>query len=151
MSIAPQQIILRPITRENLEECCHLRVAPEQVEFVESNVGSIAEAYVTPEFHPLAIYDGEQMVGFTMYGEEPIGRWWVIRLMVDPRFQGRGYGRAAMLALFDLMRERHGCDEITTSVVPGNSIAEGLYESLGFRATGEIDEDEIVMLLDLNA
>jgi len=151
MSNPLREISLRPITKDNLEDCCRLRVAPEQDDFVERNVGSLAEAYVTPEYHPLAVYDGEQMVGFTMYGEETPGRWWVIRLMVDQRFQGRGYGKAAMLALIDLMRERHGCDEIVTSDVPGNPIAEGLYVGLGFRATGEIDEDEIVMLLDLNA
>jgi diamine N-acetyltransferase len=148
---------LREITRENLWDVCRLRVADEQRDFVADNVESIAEAYVEPSFRPFAIYAAgvsgaeDGLVGFTMYGhEDGLGRWWVIRLMVAQQYQGRGYGRAAMQQLIRLMRARESCEAIVISVVPVNLVAERLYQSLGFRKTGEIDEGEIVLQLDLS-
>jgi diamine N-acetyltransferase len=159
----PATVELREITRENVWHVCRLRVADDQRAFVADNLESIAEAYVEPSFRPFAIYAtevpqlqepagaGDGLVGFTMYGrEDEPGRWWVIRLMVAEQYQGRGYGRAAMQQLIGLMRERESCEAIVTSVVPGNLAAARLYESLGFRGTGEIDEGEIVLQLDLS-
>ena len=145
-------ISLRPITRDNIAAVCRLRVAEDQEEFVARNVSSIAEAYVEPTFRPLAVYAGDELVGFTMYGQdESNGRWWVIRLMIDRPRQGRGYGRQAMEALIPLMIEREGMGEIFTSYVPGNEAAAHLYRSLGFVDTGEMDEGEHLMRLDVAA
>ncbi len=145
-------ISLRPITRDNIAEVCRLRVAEDQEEFVSRNVSSIAEAYVEPTFRPLALYAGDDLVGFTMYGQdESTGRWWVIRLMIDRPQQGKGFGRQAMEALIPLMIEREGMDQIFTSYVPGNEGAAHLYRSLGFIDTGEMDEGEHLMRLDVAA
>ncbi|HUG13528.1 MAG TPA: GNAT family N-acetyltransferase [Thermomicrobiales bacterium] len=143
-------ITLRAITPDNLWDVCRLRVTDEQSEFVESNAGSIAQAYVEPSFRPYAIYADDEPVGFTMYGkEESTGRWWVVRLMVDQRYQRKGYGRSAMEALLPMMIEQVGMDEIVTSYVPGNGVAASLYRSLGFVDSGEMDEDEHLMRLSI--
>lgn len=63
--------------------------------------------------------------------------------MVDGRFQRRGLGRAAMLALMErIQHERSGPMRI--SYDPANRAAEALYGSLGFMPTGEILEGEVV-------
>jgi diamine N-acetyltransferase len=143
-------VSLREVNRDNLEAVCRLQVAGDQQEFVETNAGSLAEAYVEPSFRPFAIYAGDEPVGFTMYGyEDPPGRWWVVRLMIDQRFQGRGYGRRAMELLLHRMVEREGCRQIVTSYVPGNEIAAHLYRRLGFVDTGEMDEGEHLLRLDV--
>lgn len=148
MSAVPR-VELREVTRETLGECVRLRVAPEQEELVASNLFSIAESAVMPDTWPLAVYAGGEMVGFVMYGREPeTGRYWILRLMIDAAQQGRGLGRAALIAAIDLIRERHGCREITLSIHEGNRVAEQLYESVGFRRTGELDSGEAVMRLD---
>jgi diamine N-acetyltransferase len=54
-----------------------------------------------------------------------------------------------MEAVIDQMAERVGCDEIVTSYNPANVVAAGLYASLGFRPTGEIEDDEPLVLLRL--
>jgi diamine N-acetyltransferase len=124
-----------------------LCVAPEQARFVASNANSIADAYVYPEMRPLAVYAGDDLVGFVMHGQDPdTGHWWIVRMMIDERFQGRGYGRGAMLALIELIREQHGAASIRLGVDPANQGAIGLYESLGFTATGEFEDDEMIML-----
>lgn len=149
MTVEPV-VTLRPLTRETLDACIGLRVAPEQEAFVASNVYSLAEAAVMPDTWPLAVYASDEMVGFVMYSREPdTGRYWILRLMIDAARQGRGYGRAALLAVIDLLRCRHGCREIILSIDDGNQVAERLYESVGFRRTGAYDSGEAVMRLDL--
>lgn len=141
-------ISLRPVDKDNFRECIGLDVNPEQKEFVASNVVSIAESKVYPHRVPLGVYNDDELVGFVMYGRDPEKRrGWIVRLMVDSAFQGRGFGRAATLALIDLMKHLDGCDEISLCFVPENTVAEKLYLSLGFKRTGEVEDGEIVMSL----
>lgn len=143
-------VSLRPLTRENLWPVVDLKVRPEQEGHVEVNVASIANAYVEPTFVPLAVYAGEELVGFCMYGQHPVtGAWWVIRLMIDRDHQRKGYGRAAMEQVIEMMIDRVGCVEIVTSFNPANEVASGLYASLGFRPTGEIEDDEPLVALSV--
>ncbi len=141
-------VTLRPITRDNLGAVLRLKLHPGQESFVADNAVSIANAYVEPTFIPLGVYAGDELVGFAMYGQHPdTGAWWVIRLMIDREQQGQGYGRAAMEAVLAMMAERVGCEEIVTSFVPSNAAAAGLYASLGFRPTGEIEDGEPLVRL----
>lgn len=142
-------IELRPVDRDNLWMVVEdLTLHPGQEAFVAPNIDSIANASVEPTFVPLAVYAGETLVGFTMYGQHPkTGAWWVIRLMIDREHQGKGYGRATMEAVISRMVEQIGCDEIVTSFNPENAVAARLYASLGFLPTGEIEDDEPLVVL----
>ncbi len=141
---------LRPITRTNLWPVVELKLHPDQEKLVAPNIDSIANAYVEPTFVPLAVYAGDALVGFVMYGQHPrTGAWWLIRLMIDREHQGKGYGRVASEAVIEMMAERVDCEEIVTSFVPSNTVAAGLYASLGFRPTGEIEDDEPLVCLRL--
>src|SRR4029079_16412756 len=103
---------LREITRDNWLQCVRLKVAPEQEPFVAPNGVSLAQSKYEPEWIPLALYDDEEMVGFVMYGVAPEeGKHWILRVMVDRRFQGKGYGGAAMGLLLARLRAIPGCDE----------------------------------------
>ncbi len=143
-------VTLRPLTRDNLWAVVELKLHPGQEAFVADNIVSIANASVEPTFVPLAVYAGEELVGFAMYGQHPeTGAWWVIRLMIDRAHQGKGYGRAAMEAVIAMMADRVGCEEIETSFNPANAVAFGLYTSLGFQPTGEVEDDEPLLRLRL--
>jgi diamine N-acetyltransferase len=143
-------IELRKITMENFRECINLSVAEHQKGFVASNMYSLAEAKADGVSNPLAIYTGEEMVGFIMYCFDPkAGTGYIDRLMVAADHQGRGYGRAAMVEVIDRLQHTPGCCRIRTSFEPTNIVAESLYESLGFRKTGEIDEGEVVTILEV--
>ena len=143
-------ITFRPVTWANFSDVIGLTITLEQAEFVSSNLYSIAEAYLEPSWTPLAIYAGDALVGFAMFGrDDETGRWWIMRYMIDARYQGRGYGTAALPRLIDLIVERHGCSELFLDYSPGNEVAGRLYARMGFVPTGEVEAGEILARLDL--
>jgi len=140
------RVTLREITMDNFSECINLKVKESQRGFVASNMYSLAEAKADDVSQPLAIYAGEQMVGFIMYDFEPREhRGYISRLMVAAEHQGQGHGRDAMQQVIERLCANPDCREIQTSFEPSNSAAEGLYASLGFVRTGEVSDGEIVM------
>lgn len=143
-------ISLREITKENFNECVKLKVAEGQEKFVAPNVYSIAQLKVYPTYLPFAIYDEDKMVGFVMFGwDEEDKRFYLCRLMIDEKYQGKGYGKAATLEVIEKMRQTEDCKEFYLSYVPGNKGAEKLYLDVGFEKTGEIVDGEIMMRFDL--
>lgn len=147
MSTATQpHVELREITRDNWRECARLKVAESQRNFVATNINSLAMAIYEPDLYPRAIYNDEgQMVGFISYGWwEDQGAWWIARVMVDERYQGRGYGKAAIQRVIDLVDREHPGKELGLAYVPANESARALYLSMGFVETGESLGDEVV-------
>jgi diamine N-acetyltransferase len=150
-------ISLRPVDATNYRECIELSVAPEQEGFVASNVRSLAEAYVWREgAEPYAVYADEELVGFALlfpfgdveYPSLPkpgteLGMV-LVRLMIDARFQGKGYGREAVEAIVENVRAR-GLATVRLSVVPENEQAIELYRRSGFAETGGVQGGEIVL------
>lgn len=141
-------IELKEITRDNYLECLGLKVKQEQDNMVATNSFSLAQAKFHPECVPLAVYSGNAMVGFVMYClDADDGNYWIWRLMIDREHQGKGFGREAMTALLQRMRQQHNCDLVLISFQPDNVPAERLYSSLGFMHTGREVDGEIVMQL----
>lgn len=144
-------ISLREITPANFKECINLTVAEDQKDFVASNVVSIAWTKVYPTAKPLAVYSDDEMVGFVMFGlDTEDNRYYLGRLMIAEKFQGKGFGKAATLAVIEELKKNADCKEIYLSFVSENTNAERLYKSAGFERTGEISEDEIVMRYKIN-
>ena len=145
-------VTLEQITPQNYCECINLKVADGQEKFVATNVVSIAQAKIYPTANPFAVYAEDEMVGFVMYGyDEDDERFYLARLMIDAKHQGKGYGKAATLRVIEKLKRVDDCREIFLSFVPENTGAERLYESVGFERTGEISADgEVVMQFDLN-
>jgi diamine N-acetyltransferase len=141
-------VTLQNITRDNWRACIKLTTTEAQTHFVATNVVSIAQAYVEPSFVPLAIYNDDTMIGFAMIGrDEETGADWIIRFMIDQTMQRKGYGRAAMQALLARLTQQPDCREIRISYEPDNSVAERLYQSLGFHPTGEVEHGEVIARL----
>ena len=144
-------IQLREITMDNFHDCIRLNVREDQKYFVAPNVYSLAEAKADGISNPLAIYNGDTMVGFIMYCFDPDEEMgYIDRLMVDQRYQGQGYGRAAMVEVIQRLKSLPACKRIRTSFAHTNEAADALYASLGFCRTGEVTEDgkETVVVLE---
>jgi diamine N-acetyltransferase len=73
----------------------------------------------------------------------------IARLMIDRRFQGRGYGRAALHLIIEDLRGRPDCRCIYISFEPENETARHLYAAVGFVSEGRIIEGEVVYRLDV--
>ena len=151
-------VSLRPVDQANYRDCISLSVAAGQERFVASNVQSLADAYVWRDAaEPYAVYADDEPVGFALLyplvededvyplpADAEVHGLVLVRLMVDARFQGRGYGRNALEAVVALTRER-GLDRLRLSVVPENEQALEFYRRNGFVETGEVEGREIVM------
>jgi len=141
-------VSLRPVTAETYRAAIRLRVRDDQLHFVALNSSSLAQMHFEPWWECHGAYEGEAMVGFVMMGRLPRdGRWWIQRLMVDAGRQRRGLGRAILREALRVLEEKRGAAEVLLSFEPLNAVARALYESEGFRDTGERDHDgEIVFL-----
>lgn len=149
----PPLVRLVSITSENVRAVCDLSVSAEQERFVASTAVSLAEAGVYPQAWCRAIeVPGVGLVGFVMLHdttEEPGYMLW--RLLVDRRFQGRGYGRAAVRSVAEYVRGRPGAERLKVGARRGTGSPRAFYEALGFSPTGETtDGDEDVLVVDLD-
>jgi len=139
-------IELRAVDRDNFEVVIALEVADEQRDFLNSNVESVAWAYVASESHPFVVYEGDTPVGLATFGYIPAdGRCWISHFMIDSRCQGRGIGRPALEQLLERMTAASGGANLLVAVNPNNAAAIKLYESFGFVDTGRVQNDEMVM------
>ena len=147
----PSPVTLRPVTVENEQAVCALAVRPEQERLVASNTQSLADARAYPTCTPFAIYAGDAPVGFAMIRRDypAPGDYYLLRLMIDARHQGRGYGRAAMARLVDHVRALPGAAALRTSYDLGEGHAGPFYAKLGFVETGEMNGDEVELILPL--
>jgi diamine N-acetyltransferase len=152
MSTPAEPVSLREITLETLGDILALEVAPEQRRFVAPNPVSIAQAHFSPEAWFRGIYAGDTAVGFVMLSDKPEKAEYVLwRFMIDRRHQGRGLGRAALELVIAHVKSRPDATALHTSHVPGAGNPGPFYESMGFGYTGEVDEGELIMKLELTA
>lgn len=144
------------VTESNYHELIELEVFPEQKDHfyfksAKPNMMSLAEAYVFGNNNKvIAIYNDETMVGAMFYNlsAEDEGRAWLIRFMIDKRYQRKGFGRKALEMLMDRVR-KEGAKTLSLSYVPHNKEGEKLYHSMGFRPTGETLGEQIVVRVGL--
>jgi diamine N-acetyltransferase len=155
MSTAPR-VTLREITAETVIPVCRLSVRDDQRHLVEPNAVSLAQALFSAEAWYRAVYDGEDLAGFIMLEDqslrvplpsEPAVSVW--RFMIDRRFQGRGIGRAALLQVIEHVRRKQIFAVLQLSYRPRPYCAEPFYVGLGFRHTGRMDGEEVVLELPL--
>jgi diamine N-acetyltransferase len=149
-------ITLEPVTPATLEDALALRVAPDQEHLVRPVVTSLAEAYVHPDIAwPRLVVDDGVVVAFVMafigsaWDDDPADRrsglW---RLNVDRARQGRGYGRFAVRAVCDELRNR-GAESCYVTYHRGDGSPGPFYRRLGFEVTGELSGDQTVARLAL--
>jgi len=152
------RIALREIDDGNRALVETLAVTPAQSHFVDGVSKSLHEAAVTPDACPWfrAVYDDQTPVGFVMLSDnippnhpELLGPYFLWRLLIDSRFQGRGYGRATLDLCVDYVRTRPGAEELLTSCGLGKGSPLPFYLKYGFTTEGEMHDHELVLSLRL--
>jgi diamine N-acetyltransferase len=148
---APEATVeLREVTAETVRAVCLLHVAPDQRGFVAPNAVSFAEAMFEPKAWFRAVVADEVPVGFVMLSIDPAApEYYLWRFMIDQRYQGRGYGRAAIVQVIEHVRTLPDARELLVSWVPEPGGPAPFYLGLGFEPTGEVDGDEVVARLRL--
>lgn len=153
-------IKLQKVDSGNVWELLRLEVADTQRSFVATNTQSIVEAYCAVSSGgialPFGIYEENTPVGFLMIGydcadwedapEIAAGNYCIWRLMIDQRYQRRGYGKKALELALDCIASLPcgPSDTVWLSYEPENVAAKALYHSFGFQETGAFDGDEAI-------
>lgn len=163
---------LERINHKNVWDAVDLKVFRLQKDFVSPNWASIVEAYSVNDTDtsafPFVIYNDKKPVGFLMIGfnesdadrdteegfEPPKAydhNYTIWRLMIDKKYQKRGYGRQAINLALNFIRTWPcgKAEYCAVSYEPENEVARKLYYSMGFEENGEMDGDEIVAALKL--
>lgn len=157
---------LQRIDGRNVWDILKLKVSKEQQSYVAGNDVSLIEAYISKtengQIFPFGIYKDDVPVGFLMIGFGIDSSWDdapaiaqnnydLRRLMIDIKYQGRGYGKEALnLALEFIHTFPCGKAEYCwLSYEPENKVARDLYRSFGFVETGEKDGEELIAVLKL--
>ncbi|WP_346897923.1 GNAT family N-acetyltransferase [Clostridium sp. UBA7503] len=145
-------IHLKEVTEKNWREVNSLEVEKEQQHYVCSNVGILARAYAfrSQRSQAKAIYNYSEIVGLLMYREcDELQAFVFDQMMIDRKYERNGYGEEAVSKAIELMRNTANYSRIVLCYCDGDIAAKNLYIKLGFLHTGEVDEDEIIMALDL--
>lgn len=153
----------RPVQRADVRALIGLAVRADQADLVSANVRTLAQAAYEPGSHVWGLWEGAVPVGLMAMirpeGEtaqtdplrqqpsHPEGAY-LWRLMIGAEFQGRGYGAAALSIAFATARA-WGFSRLTAHVSNAAHSNLGFYERFGFRATGLVEYDELVIVADL--
>lgn len=147
-------ISLRKITEENFIDAFNLNLGSGQDKFVSHPIRSLAQAYVyRSQCQPFGIYKDEEMVGYVMViYDYDVPEYDIWHMMVDEKYQGKGYGKAALeLVLAYIGTKPFGdSNRVTLTCNKDNLTALRLYQHIGFKETGAEDDEEIELSMTID-
>ena len=130
-----------------------LAVSPEQKSFVhsaEQMVEDVIEDEAELHASLFEILADEMPVGLVYYADLPeLNVYNLCQFFIDKRYQGRGYGKTALLLVLEKMREEGRYKRVSVTYQERNCVARRLYESVGFVHTGAEFEGDKDMERDL--
>jgi len=162
MPTPAEPLTLEVITADTVLAITGLAVSPRQEAYVASNAVSLAEAHFNPGAWFRAVCHAGTPVGFVMLfdptrpgaiASDPVEPTDMVlwRLMIDRRYQRRGYGRQTLDAVRQQIPAMGRFTRLLSSCIPGPDSPEGFYLSYGFTKTGRFWErgTEAEIALDL--
>jgi diamine N-acetyltransferase len=160
----PAEVELREVCEANYNAIIRLAVWPRQQELVASNAVTLAQAAYEPMSWLRAIYSRQHksscegvcgcsgdLVGLLLLSMPP-GPWpnYLSRLMVDHRFQRRGFGAASMRCLVEELRAV-SCPSLHVTYSTARGGAHSFYRRLGFvESASPSNDDEAEAVLHIS-
>ncbi|MEK4004503.1 GNAT family N-acetyltransferase [Paenibacillus sp. FSL H3-0333] len=152
-----EPIVIQPVNAQNWEEALEISVCKEHRHFVPSVMESLAYAYIKPWDEALDPYilsiDG-CIIGFFYISYTPgsSDNYWIGGFQIDYRHQRKGYGKQALVEIIKFIKEVHPkCSLISLTVEQENSVAQKLYEGLGFTSEQRLNQDgEIIYTIQID-
>ena len=145
------ELILKKVDESNFIECFNLKLGYGQDKFVSHPIRSLAQAYVYyNQCTPFVACKDNMIIGYVMviydYDEETYNIW---HMMIDEKYQGKGYGTKVIKLCIDYIKTKPfgKSNNIILTCNIDNTHAIYIYEKLGFKDTGERDDDEMIMKL----
>ena len=154
------------VTEDDDEAVMGLRRGPGQERYLGRMISHFEDAISDAKACPRmwSVHDAEtgQLVGFVMISDgipqevldandDLVGPYYLWRLLIDHRFQGRGYGAATIDAVAAYVRTRPNAEALLTSCRAGEGSPQPFYLHLGFVKTDRVVDGEDVLRLDLSS
>jgi diamine N-acetyltransferase len=151
-------------TEDDDEAVMGLRRGPGQERYLGRMIShfedAISDAKACPRMWSVHDAVTGQLVGFVMISDgipqevldaddDIVGPYYLWRLLIDHRFQGRGYGAATIDAVVGYLRTRPNANVLLTSCKAGVGSPQPFYLHYGFEKTGDVKWGEDVLRLDL--
>jgi diamine N-acetyltransferase len=144
------KVTLEEITEDTLTEVLQLEVAPEQTNLVESVAVSISRAHFSRCAWFRAVFADGKPVGFAMLHLDGAKPEYILKqLLIDRRYQKRGYGSAAVGLLIDFVRSLPESRGLQIRYAKGSDFPIGFFAKFGFVDTGTTIDGERVLMLEL--
>ena len=110
------------------------------------NAAQLERQVQVPGGRSFALHSSGETVAF--------GQYWVLaapsvhlgRLIVAPKHRGQGFGRELCRQLMAAAKDDTGASSVTLRVYRDNTLALGLYLSLGFRQEAEESEGQVLFM-----
>ncbi|MBP3886529.1 MAG: GNAT family N-acetyltransferase [Cellulosilyticum sp.] len=136
-------IYLKELNENNWLEVVNLKVSSEQKKiFPIPNVYWLGISRYEEHTTLYAIMDEEVNIGLIGLGYDEDGvSGFINPLMIDERYQGKGYSRKAMELAIEVLKTDYKTSEIHIAHRKANIVAGKLYESLGFEIFDEDEQD----------
>lgn len=136
---------LTEITEENWLTAASLSVKEEQKRFLAPAIGILARGYVYRSCNARVrvIENDGLIVGLALvreFTDEPLG-YDLQQFMIDEKYQGKGYGSAALALILEELRAEGRYDHVEVCVKRDDAAAIRLYEKHGFTDSGYVDPD----------
>lgn len=112
-----------------------LEVTEEQRDYVCSSLVMLGRAWLHRRLRPRVfnVYDDETAVGMGMYLDDPEKNAYdFCQLFIDKRYQGKGYGKAAVGLVLEAMKDEGKYQKVSMCYVEGNDASRKLFEQFGF-------------------
>lgn len=137
-------IKLIDINEENWLEAAKLTVHDDQRGYLDSAIGIVARgyAYRACRAKVFGIAEDRQIIGLALVrdlDEEP-ACYDLQQLMIDKRFQHRGFGTEALELILSRLRQERKYDRVEVCIDRRNTAALRLVAKAGFFDTGYVDE-----------
>ena len=135
------------VNEHNWMEIARLSVREEQRGFLDSSIGILARgyAYRACRARVIGITDDDTVVGVALVkdlDEEP-ACYDLQQFMIDRQYQGRGLGTEALRLILGELEAERKYDCVEVCVKRADAAALRVYEKVGFRDTGYVDEEAL--------
>ena len=148
------KVTLRKITAEIVRQICNLSdtLSDAQKKMVAPNAVSIAQAHFNKFAWFRAVYADEEPVGFIMFYDNPEepDYYMLWRFMIAGPHQRMGFGKQAIDLLIEYVKTRPNAKQLLVTCNEGKASPEEFYKRLGFKRTGAMESDEVVLSLELS-
>lgn len=137
--VYPEKPELRRVNGKNIWDVLDIEILPEQLDFIPECSRCVA-AMLAMKQPVYVLMDHGMPIGMAALTVKPKQKEFLVAfLMVDHRYQHRGYGRILLTKAVEILKEA-GAKELEIGVNRFNEPAHRLYRSVGFEDRGVYDQ-----------